>query len=135
MILKKLLHFHLKSYIIAERYLETASYGEMSELAEGARLEIVYTITVVSGVRIPISPPQFARKPCILCGFRAIFLCFLQAVQYISFDNLKVIITFSETQIHCLICPYEQSVVVLSSPLPVSYHSMISAAMIIIAEQ
>ena len=30
----------------------------MSELVEGARLEIVYTATTVSGVRIPVSPPR-----------------------------------------------------------------------------
>ena len=34
----------------------------MSELVEGARLEIVYTATTVSGVRIPISPPKNNRN-------------------------------------------------------------------------
>jgi hypothetical protein len=32
-------------------------YGEMSELAEGARLEIACTTKVVPRVRIPLSPP------------------------------------------------------------------------------
>jgi hypothetical protein len=34
------------------------AYGEMAELVEGARLEIVYTATAVSRVRIPLSPPK-----------------------------------------------------------------------------
>ena len=45
------------------------TFGEMSELVEGARLEIVYTATTVSGVRIPVSPPR-KDHICLLdeCG-------------------------------------------------------------------
>ena len=51
-----LLIFAQIRYIIIRR--QKIRYGEMSELAEGASLEMMYTATAVPGVRIPISPPE-----------------------------------------------------------------------------
>ena len=49
-------------------------FGELSELAEGARLEIVEWVNAYSRVRIPCSPP----KPALLQGLSPVQCgCFL----------------------------------------------------------
>ena len=56
--------------IIIRRSKNTIFYGEMSELVEGARLEIVKAVKAASGVRIPISPPR-RSKACFAPFFFA----------------------------------------------------------------
>ena len=50
--------------LVGERYIafNHRFYGGLSELAEGARLEIAYTLKGVSWVQIPCPPPKLSPK-------------------------------------------------------------------------
>ena len=52
----------------------------MSELVEGARLEIVYTATTVSGVRIPVSPPKENSRNVLFFAKKGVFGCKISRV-------------------------------------------------------